>query len=251
MRSIAADRTRRDDDGPGGVHRGRRARRRRATVSRRSTGRSPTASAPPAARPPARPAWPGPAPRSVVRSGISLIATAATAATIAPTTPSQNVWAVARLKAPWMPSTIAPMNGSTAPGTAAGMRGQDRWPRSPTPVSWLEVERPAALACGEAVDDLRRDAGRRHLRHEVAPGTTSRRSCPTKASAIVPPIWRKNVRFEVATPSCAERHGVLDDDREDRERRADAEAGDEHPEPDDRHRRVLGELGHQQDRRSP
>ena len=25
---------------------------------------------------------------------------------------------------------------------------------------------------------------------------------PTKASAIVPPIWRKNVRFDVATPSC-------------------------------------------------
>ena len=25
---------------------------------------------------------------------------------------------------------------------------------------------------------------------------------PTNASAIVPPIWRKNVRFEVATPSC-------------------------------------------------
>ncbi len=25
---------------------------------------------------------------------------------------------------------------------------------------------------------------------------------PTNARAIVPPIWRKNVRFDVATPSC-------------------------------------------------
>jgi hypothetical protein len=40
-------------------------------------------------------------------------------------------------------------------------------------------------------------------------------------------------QVRVATPSCLERHGVLDDDREDREGRADAEAGDEHPQPDD------------------
>ena len=61
---------------------------------------------------------------------------------------------------------------------------------------------------------------------------------PTKARATVPPIWRKKVKFDVATPSSAERHGVLDDDREDRERRPDAETGQEHPQPDDRQRGV-------------
>ena len=37
--------------------------------------------------------------------------TAATKAMTAPTTPSQNVWAVARLNAPWMPSTMAGIGG--------------------------------------------------------------------------------------------------------------------------------------------
>ena len=36
------------------------------------------------------------------RSGISLMATAATSAAMAPATPSQNVWAVATLNAPWI-----------------------------------------------------------------------------------------------------------------------------------------------------
>ena len=44
---------------------------------------------------------------------------------------------------------------------------------------------PAAVSCGTSCSS-----------NEVA------KIVPTKARAIVPPIWRKNVRFEVATPSC-------------------------------------------------
>src|SRR3954447_18998551 len=66
----------------------------------------------------------------VARSGISLMATAATAATIAPTTPSQNVWAVARLKAPWRPWMMLAMNGSTAGRNASGMPARMAAPRS-------------------------------------------------------------------------------------------------------------------------
>jgi hypothetical protein len=46
---------------------------------------------------------------------------------------------------------------------------------------------------------------------------------PTIASPTDPPTCRKKVRLEV------ERHGVLNHDGEDGERRPDAEAGEEHP----------------------
>ena len=46
-------------------------------------------------------------------------------------------------------------------------------------------------------------------------------------------------------PQLLPRHGVLDDDREDRQRWADAEAGDELPDVQDRRRRVRAQVGHQ------
>ena len=74
-------------------------------------------------------------------------------------------------------------------------------PRSPTPVSELKSNEPLLLAwvnplmtcCGTPAALI---CGMRLSWNDVA------KIVPTKASAIVPPIWRKNVRFDVATPSC-------------------------------------------------
>ena len=74
------------------------------------------------------------------------------------------------------------------------------------------------------------------------------KTVPTMARATEPPIWRKNVRLDVATPRSWNGTAFWTIEGEDGERRAHAEPGDEHPEPDDRDRRVGPELGHQGDR---
>ena len=58
--------------------------------------------------------------------------------TIEPTTPSQKVWAVARLNAPWMPSTICVDERLDRGRNCAGMAARIVAPRSPTPVRTLK-----------------------------------------------------------------------------------------------------------------
>ena len=65
-------------------------------------------------------------------------------------------------------------------------------------------------------------------------------------SPIVPPICWKNVRLAVALPTTARLDAVLDERREQRERRPDAEAGDDHPDPQDRQLRVGAQVGQQE-----
>ena len=60
---------------------------------------------------------------------------AATAAMSAAPTPIQKVWATARLKAPWIPLTMLPMNGSMVARKASGTFARIVFPRSPVPVS--------------------------------------------------------------------------------------------------------------------
>ena len=131
----------------------------------------------------------------VARSGISLIATAATTATIEPATPSQKVWAVARLNAAWMPSTSWSTNGRDG-----RERGHDDLAEVTDAGELVQVER-ARAALGEAASDLRWHAGGEHLDGELFLERSSRRSCRRRPGATVPPIWRKNVRLDVATPS--------------------------------------------------
>ena len=178
-----------------------------------------TGSVPAPGAPPGR----GAADRSRVaslRSGISLIATAARAATIAPTTPSQKVWRGREAERPVDALDDLVDDGAMTAWNCGRDAAEDRCAAGRRHRSAARVERPLAARLAEARDD--RLGARRpppiwgtSCSREVVP-----KIVPTNASAIVPPIWRKNVRFEVATPSSLERDGVLDDDRRDRERRA-------------------------------
>ena len=94
---------------------------------------------------------------------------------------------------------------------------------------------PARLR--ERTTDLRRDATRASWRGSSSASLVAK-IVPVSASPTVPPTGWKKVRLLVAVPSCSTGDVVLDDQREDRERRTDAEAGHEHPGPQDRDRRV-------------
>ena len=65
----------------------------------------------------------------------------------------------------------------------------------------VEVELAAGARLAEAGDDLGRDARLASCGPAVCSWNVVAKIVPTMASATVPPIWRKNVRFEVATPS--------------------------------------------------
>ena len=127
---------------------------------------------------------------------------AAIAAMIAAPTPIQNVWATARLNAAWMPvddlGDERRDHGLDAAGTAARIAA----PRSPTPVRLLKSSAPLAGRLAEPGHDLRRHARRRSSAGPAARGSVDPKIVPTMASATEPPIWRKNVRLDVATPSC-------------------------------------------------
>ena len=139
------------------------------------------------------------------------------------------------------------MNGWTAAWNCGGMAARMAAPRSPTPVSELKSNEPLLLAwvnpsmtcCGTPAAVI---CGTSLSWNDVAKIVPDERERDRAADLAE----ERQVRRRHA--ELPERHRVLDDDRGHRERRADAEAGDEHPEPDDRHGRVLGELGHQQDR---
>ena len=93
--------------------------------------------------------------------------------------------------------TMASITGDRADGRH---RRKDRWPRSPTPVRTLKSSLPVPIAAKKSPITLGGTpaaaiCGASCSWKEVA------KIVPTKASATVPPIWRKNVRFEVATPS--------------------------------------------------
>ena len=64
-----------------------------------------------------------------------------------PTTPSQNVWAVARLNAPWMPSTMCADERLDRAWNCGGIAARIAAPMSPTPVSELKSNEPLPLAC--------------------------------------------------------------------------------------------------------
>ena len=84
--------------------------------------------------------------------------------------------------------------------------------RSPVPVSWLKSSCAGLGRLAELVERRGGTSRRRSSDGQICSGTISvPKTVPTIARATVPPIWRKNVRFDVATPSMLERHGVLDD----------------------------------------
>ena len=125
--------------------------------------------------------------------------------------------------------------------------GEDRRAEVTDPGQVAEVEgaarrSPARTRRRPAAARLRRSsAGRGCSWNDVA------KIVPTIASATVPPIWRKNVRFDVATPSCWNGTAFWTTIVEAPRTSADAQAGEEHPQPDDRHGCVLGQLGHQRE----
>ena len=84
----------------------------------------------------------------------------------------------ARLKAPWMPSTIAAMNGSTAAWNCGGTAARIAAPRSPTPVSELKSNAPLALACPKPAMTCCGTPGGGHLRDELVLRTSSPKIVP-------------------------------------------------------------------------
>ena len=128
------------------------------------------------------------------------------------------------------PPTIAGMSGSTVGRTASGRLARIRWPRSPVPVK-SSAPPPARRRTG------RRAARARPPRRAGSGSRSVSRSAkivPAIVRPTVPPICWKNVRLLVATPIRSAIDRVLDDEREDRERRPDADPGERHPEPQDR-----------------
>ena len=106
---------------------------------------------------------------------------------------------------------------------------------------------PLARRLAEARDDRLGHARRGHLGHElVRERGPEDRPDEREGDRAADLAEEREVRGRDA--ELAERHGVLDDDRRDGERGSDAEAGDEHPQPDHRHRGVLGQVGHEEHR---
>ena len=137
------------NNGPGGVHRGRRVRGGAKVSRRRPFARRPVPACPSEAAGRPEPAvCVGTGASLELRSGISLIATAAAAAATAPSTPSQKVWAVAMVKAPWMPSTIAPMNGVMASWNSGGTLDEDHLTEVADAGQLTEVQRAARARPG-------------------------------------------------------------------------------------------------------
>jgi hypothetical protein len=108
-----------------------------------------------------------------------------------------------------MPSTMFAMNGSTAAG-----RPRDAarivWPRSPVPVSWLRSTAPLdagleAVTTWAGTAGGQRSAASRSLWNELGEERADDRERDR------PPICRKKVRFDVATPSMLNGTAFWDD----------------------------------------
>ena len=144
------------------------------------------------------------------------------------TTPTTNVLAVAIENAWWIASTIAGMYGSTSARASAGSAARIAAPVSPTPVSPRATPAPPEPRTrptsggtpgrpsddGTSFDERRREdrAGDRETH-----GPADR--------------WKNDRLLTTPTPIWRDRDAVLDDLREHRERRPDAEPGHEHPRP--------------------
>ena len=70
-------------------------------------------------------------------------------------------------------------------------------------------------------------------------------TAPSADAPIVPPIERKNVTDEVATPICRHRHGVLHDQGEHLHEQPEPGAEDQDVDADDGQRRVRADAGEQ------
>ena len=187
--------------------------------------------------------------RSSSRRGCSIMNAAAMAAMIEAATPIQKVWATARLKAWWMPATMLPMNGSTAPRNTSGMPARMAVPRSPTPVSWLKSMAPVAVACPKpATTGAGTSAAMSGRADLIEEGRAEDR--PDDGGRDRTTDLAEERQVGGGHPELAVGHRVLDHDREDRERGSDAETGEEHPEPHHDEIGIGGELGHQR-RRDP
>ena len=166
-----------------------------------------------------------------------------TAAIRAVTIPTTKVAATAIEKAVWIPLTMAGMSGSTNAFASSGTWARIDAPRSPRLVSWLNWVAPPLR---ERVRELRRHPGRdellRHLLQQLAAEDRARDREADRPAELLE--QRQAAR---AGPEVAHWHGVLHRQREDREGRPDAEAGDEHPQPQERKRRIGPEVRHQEE----
>ena len=138
------------------------------------------------------------------------------------------------------------MNGSTKPLACRRDRGQDRCTKIATDIEQLvEVDRARARCRLEASRNRVRNAGRSQLRGQVlCQALREDRAHEGERDRATDLAEEGQVRRRHA--QLAEGNRVLDDDREDRECRAHAQAGDQHPCPQDGQWSVLGQLGHEQ-----
>ena len=157
--------------------------------------------------------------------------------------PTQNVDAMAIENASWMALTMPPMSGATS---GLLIRRHDRQDPRAEVARAGQVDRASAATAAELRDQLL--AARRPSTSWIGISAVSRSA--KSVPAIVRPdrsadlLEERQAARRVADP--VGRHGVLDDEREDRERRADAEAGQDHPQPQDRPVGVGVEVRHQE-----
>ena len=147
------------------------------------------------------------------------IATNAAARSDAPI-PMTNVFAVAIENAWWIASTIAGMNGSTWARNAAGTCARIAAPRSPTPVTASGRTPPPASALASSGGT---SGGGELPRHLLDERCAEDRAGDRQADGPADLLEERQVAGRGPEP--LDRHAVLDDEREHRERRADAEPG--------------------------
>ena len=131
------------------------------------------------------------------------------------------------------------MNGATI-GRHRRDGGEDRSCRGrPTPISWLK----SSARTGRPAEPAERRGPARRPRSSAraaAPSSRRRRPCRRWRGRPSRRSGGRTSGCDVATPSFVNGTAFWTTIVNTDERRADAEAGDEHPEPDDRHRRVRG-----------
>ena len=141
--------------------------------------------------------------------------------------PTQNVDAMAIEKASWMAWTMSGMSGWISGLRLGRHDGEDPCPRSPVPV------RSTLAPARELVDDLLGHARHDELGRDLGPQPVGEDRAGDR-QADRPADLLEEREAARRDPDPVGGHGVLDDQREDRERRTDAEAGEDHPEPEHR-----------------
>ena len=141
-------------------------------------------------------------------------------------------------------ATMFGIRGSTMALAAVGHGGED--PRAEIARAG-QVELPAARAL-ERVDHRLGHAGRDELGRDLRRQPVGeQRPGDREADRSADLLEERQAARRDADP--VGRHGVLDDQREDGERRPDPEPGQDHPQPEGRPIRVGAEVRHQEERR--